>query len=310
MDYVLLAVGLVLLGAGAEGLVRGGVGLARLLGVSPLMAGLTVVAWGTSAPELVVSVEAALTNHPGIAVGNVVGSNTFNILLILGLTALIAPLRVKPLSLARDGAFAVLAAALLAYFAFARGVIGSEQGAAFLLVLLIMVGVTYVQERRGAKAEPATGPAMSWPRALFFTFAGLGILLYGAHLLLEGAIAVARSWGVSETVIGLTLVAGGTSLPELAASAAAAVRRHPEIALGNVIGSNIYNILAILGTAALITPIPIPDQVLLVDLWVMLAATGALIVPILLFRGIPRAFGALYLAGYCGYVWWLFFAAT
>lgn len=315
MDYLVLALGLVLLALGAEGLVRGGVALARGLGLSPLVAGLTIVAWGTSAPELLVSVDAALTDHPGIAIGNVVGSNTFNILLILGLTALIAPLSARPGALLRDGGFAILGVVLFVAVALAPGpVFDRGHGVLFLGALAGLALLTYVQERRATRRERAANgappPGMKPVTAALVAFAGLAILLSGAHLLVESSIVIARAWGVSETVIGLTLVAGGTSLPELAASAAAALRRHPEVALGNIVGSNIYNIFAIVGVTALIVPVPVPEEVVRFDMWVMAGATLALALVIAAMRRVPRWFGALCLAGYCGYVWWLFTAAT
>ncbi|NOT42304.1 MAG: calcium/sodium antiporter [Alphaproteobacteria bacterium] len=311
-QYIVAAVGLGLLVLGAEGLVHGAVAIARRLNVSPLLIGVTIVAYGTSTPELIVSTNATLQGSYGIAVGNVVGSNTFNILFILGLTALIAPITVSPRAIGRDALFALVAAGLFIWVSLRMPVMTYYEGALFLAVLLAMIFITYAQE--AGREEPAGDGSRFTQRTLthsplmdIATIAvGLGLLIVGADMLVNSSIDIARSNGISETMIGLTLVAAGTSLPELATSVVAALRRNPDIALGNITGSNIYNILAILGISSLIGPVQIDPQIAAMDNWVMLAATVALLLPMLFGNRMGRAYGLLLLAGYFAYIGYLF----
>ena len=312
-QYIVAAVGLGLLVLGAEGLVHGAVAVARRLHVSPLLIGVTIVAYGTSTPELIVSTNATMQGSYGIAVGNVVGSNTFNILFILGLTALIAPITVSPRAIGRDGIFALIAAGLFIWVSQRMPVMNFEEGVLFLGVLLAMILFTYAQE--AGKVEPAAD-ASRFARERALTHSplidiatigvGLGLLVVGADMLVNSSIAIARSNGVSETVIGLTLVAAGTSLPELATSVVAALRGNPDIALGNITGSNIYNILAILGVSSLIGPVHIDPQIAAMDNWVMLGATVALLLPMVVGNRIGRTYGLVLFAGYLAYLAYLF----
>ncbi len=304
--------GLVLLVAGGDGFVRGSVAVAKRLGLSPLLIGLTLVGFGTSTPELLTSVQAALAGSPAIAVGNVVGSNTANILLILGLAALIQPLRTSPAAFRRDGSM-VLVAALACVGLALWGEIGRVAGLALIAGLLAYVLHTYRQERRShdaaavmhaAEADVARGPRRLW-LAVLLTAAGLGATLAGAQLLVEGAIATAAALGVSEAVIGLTVVAVGTSLPELVVSLTAAIRREADVAFGNIVGSNIYNVLGILGVTALVRPLAVPAEIAAFDVWVMLAATLALLAFAVTGWRVNRVEGGLLVAAYAGYVAWL-----
>lgn len=309
-DYYLAGVGLLLLVVGAEALVHGAVGIARWLRVSALLIGVTIVAYGTSTPELIVSINASLAGSYGIAVGNVIGSNTFNILFILGLTAVISPIRVSPQAIGRDGLFALIAAGLFIWIALEGKSIRWPEGIVFLAALLVMILFTYAQEQRRAEATPdAADPAFRPGTTTIFVLliiTGFGLLIIGADILVRSAISIARTNGVSETLIGLTLVAAGTSLPELATSVVAALRRNPDIALGNITGSNIYNILAILGIAALLGPVHIDPAIARIDMWVMLAATVALLVPMFFGNRMGRGYGLVLLIGYVGYVAYLF----
>ena len=288
MTYLLLAAGLGLLFLGGELLVRGAVGTATRLGVSPMVIGLTLVGFGTSTPELVASLQAALAGAPGIAIGNVVGSNLANILLILGVSGLILPVVVNPSAFRRDGT-----ALALATIAFIVACLGGELGRiAGVLFLVGLVGYTlfsYISDRRSNDAaarmhaaeadfvsEEPQVKAMSLPKGLLITAIGIAGVMLGANFLVGSAVEIAREYGMSEAVIGLTLVAVGTSLPELVTSLVAAVRGHTAVALGNVIGSNIFNILAIMGVTAAFVPLAVPQEVLKLDLWVML--TSALLV--------------------------------
>lgn len=310
MTLIELTGGMALLLIGGESLVRGAVGLARRLGVSPLLIGLTLVGFGTSTPELVTSVLAALAGSPGIAVGNVVGSNIANILLILGVAAVVWPIACTPAAFRRDGT-AVVAAAVLCVGVALTGSFERLTGLVFVALLVGYVVHTYRSERTAPDAAGALyahelelaepGPRHAWMAALF-ALGGIALTIGGAHLLVGAAIALATAAGISETVIGLTIVAVGTSLPELATSVIAAVRRQSELAVGNILGSNIYNVLGILGVTALIRPLPVPAQILRLDLWVMLAATALLIAFAVTGWRITRREGGAFLALYLGYL--------
>ncbi|PQO22919.1 sodium:calcium antiporter [Rhodobacteraceae bacterium WD3A24] len=298
-DYLMILGGLVGLLAGGEALVRGSVGLARRLGMPSFLIGLTVVGFGTSAPELLVSVDAAWRGQPAIAVGNVVGSNTANILLILGLSALIWPVAVQGPTLRRDGAV-MLAAGLVLVVPFALGELGRLTGAALVAALVLYLVWAYRQ--RGADVT-GPEPADPTPRgAILWVLAGLAALIVGARLLVDGAVAIAEGFGISQAFIGLTIVAVGTSLPELATSLIAAFRRQSDIALGNIVGSNIFNVLGILGVTALIAPIPVASRFLRFDLPVMLAATLVLAVLMIARPLIGRVAGLAMLVAYASYV--------
>lgn len=306
-----LFVGLVLLTVGGEALVRGALAAARRLGVSPLLAGLVIVGFGTSAPELVVSVQAALKGTPEIALGNVIGSNIANILLILGISALIMPLVTHIRSLRRDG-LTMLFATLLFMGLASFGGLARWEGALLVAVLVIYLVWAYRTER-----EDSTGPEaelhkaeseefevvpMSIPVTLLAIVGGLVMLIYGADRFLLGAVGLGQALGVPEAIIGLTLVAVGTSLPELAVSIVAAVRKHADVAVGNIIGSCIFNLLSILGIAALVMPLPLTGRLFAIDQFVMLAATVALLLFLFFGLRLSRFKGALLLAGYVVYI--------
>jgi len=266
MTAVELVIGLALLLGGGEALVRGSVAVAMRLGVSPLLIGLTLVGFGTSTPELVASLKAALMGSPGIAVGNIVGSNIANILLILGISALILPMATSPQAFRRDGVVLFVPAALLVAVVLV-GYLGRPAGALFVAALAAYTLYTFFTERRthGANARVHEAEAAEVaPRnlalvpAIAFTVGGIAGVVIGAGFLVEAAIVIASTAGLSETVIGLTLVAVGTSLPELVTSVMAAIRRHGDVAFGNIVGSNIFNILGIGGVTALVAPIGVP----------------------------------------------------
>jgi cation:H+ antiporter len=299
LDLLFLVLGLAGLFLGGEALVRGAVGIAHRLAMPPLLIGLTVVGFGTSTPELLVSVDAALRGVPDIAIGNVVGSNIGNILLILGLSAVIWPIRVSGATLRRDCAVMVTAALALVPV-FWLGVMGWPAGLVLVVALVAYLAWAYLQQgEKGADDVIASRPI--W-QALLWVGVGLAALMLGARFLVDGAVAIARTAGVSEAFIGLTIVAIGTSLPELATSLIAALRRQSEIAIGNIVGSNIFNILGILGVTALITPIPVAPRFLTFDLPVMIAAS--VLLAVLLARPLAgRTVGLGLLAAYAVYVW-------
>lgn len=307
--YVFAGLGLVLLFGGGELLVRGAVAVSRRFSISPLLVGMTVVAWCTSAPELVVSFGAALEGRSDIAIGNIVGSNIFNILGVLGAAALIVPIVVRPTSLRRDVAVMLAASGALAIVG-QTGEIGRMAGAMLMLGIGAYVWYSYRAEARAPndpsaemhvhESEEIEGPRSTWVGVGYFT-AGLAALIVGSRLLIIGATEIAAAMGVSEAAIGLTLVAVGTSLPELATSVVAAVRRHSDVAVGNVVGSNIFNILGILGLTSVVRPIAVAERIATVDIWVMVAV-ALLLAPQLLWRGsIGRITGVAYLAAYVVY---------
>lgn len=301
MDYLYILIGLVGLFFGGEALVRGSVNIARRMSISPLVIGLTVVGFGTSTPELLVSVQAALSGAPDIAIGNIVGSNIANILLIVGLTALVWPIRVAGVTLRRDTTFMIVAGLLLVPL-FALGEIGRLAGTALLAGLSIYLVWTFLRPGQDTATDGNEAAPMSVVMSLLWVAGGLVALMFGARFLVEGAVSIARDFGVSEAFIGLTIVAVGTSLPELATSLIAAFRRQSEIAIGNIVGSNIFNVFGILGLTALISPIPVASRFLTFDLPIMIAVSLVLTGLLLTRPQISRGVGALMLMGYAGYV--------
>ncbi|WP_333868803.1 calcium/sodium antiporter [Cypionkella sp.] len=290
--------GLLLLIAGGEGLVRGASGIARHFRISPMVIGLTIVGFGTSAPELLVSLEAALTGQPGLAIGNVVGSNIANILLILGISAVMAPLVIPIRKMYRDFGF-MLAAMALMWIMLLDGMIGRLDGAILFMGLIGFLAMAFFS----GEVEPIDDmPLPSMPLAWAMTLGGLVGLVLGAGLLVDSASTIARSFGVSEAVIGLSIVAIGTSLPELTTSIIAALRKETEIAVGNVVGSNVFNVFGILGTTALVTPIPAEPRFAQVDMVWMAAATALLVLAALKLGTLPRWLGLGFLTLYAAYL--------
>jgi len=313
MLYLLVAAGLILLLVGGDVLVRGAIGLARCLGVSPLVIGLTVVAYGTSAPELFVSLDALLSGAPGITVGNAVGSNIANILLIVGVGAVIAPMACDGMALRMDNTVMLTASAVLVLLGFG-GNLTVWSGASMLVLLGVYTTWQYRSQRRPGSGSGATSAAtvsMEAPageasprlmRPVLTLICGLIAVGVGSHLLVAGAVGLARDFGVSEAMIGLTLVALGTSLPELTTTVVAACRRHTGLALGNIVGSSIFNILGILGIVPLFGTLPIPRSIAAFDLWVMLGAILAFVVWTSTQRTLGRGFGVVLLLSYGAYL--------
>jgi len=310
MTYIMIAIGFVLLLAGGEYLVRGSVSVARRLGISPMIIGLTLVGFGTSTPELVASVNAALKGAPALSIGNVVGSNIANILLVLGISALMLPIATHREAFRRDGP-ALLGATALLVIAILSGMITALMGIAGIAILIGFTAFTYWSDRtsldetavmHGLEAEEADMPDTGLWTALGIAVGGMAGVLIGAELLVRGAIEIAREFGLSEAVIGLTLVAIGTSLPELATSVMAAWRKHADVAFGNIIGSCIFNILGILGVTALVAPLPVPAGIAAFDVWV--AALAAIMLVVFAMSGwrIGRREGGILFAAYVLYI--------
>jgi cation:H+ antiporter len=321
MQLVATVAGFVLLVWGADRFVAGAASTARNLGVSPLLIGLTIVGFGTSAPEMLVSGVAAWQGNAGLAVGNAIGSNIANIALILGVTALIAPLSVHSSALRRE--FPVLiATTLAAYLLLSDGELGFADGLMLLIGLVILLAwLVYLglTSRNGmldpmaAEFEAEIPTDLSMGRSLLWLAVGIVVLLASSRMLVWGAVGIAQYFGVSDLIIGLTIVALGTSLPELAASVASALKNEPDIAVGNVIGSNMFNLLAVLGIPGIIAPGAVEDAVLTRDFPVMTALTVALLIMAYGFRGaggrINRIEASLLLAAYAGYQVLLYFSA-
>lgn len=311
LDLLFLFVGIAMLTLGGEALIKGSLATANRLKVSPLLSGLVIVGFGTSAPELVVSVNAALEGQPDIAIGNVVGSNIGNILLILGLCAIITPLVVKPLALRRDAVTMVAASALFPILV-GGSALGHGDGVLFLTLLFAYLVWAYWSEKyqaapsaelHQAEAEEVSIGNKSTLWTVAAVTLGLVLLIAGSQVLLIGATGIASYFEVPESVIGLTLVAVGTSLPELSISVIAAIRKHADVAVGNILGSNIFNLLGILGLSALLQPLPVHQRILQFDQWVMLGTSILLLFLLLSGRRLNRAEGAVLLIGYCVYIW-------
>ena len=311
-DFALILLGIGLLTAGGEALIRGALAIAARMGISPLLSGLVIVGFGTSTPELVVSLDAALSQRPDIAVGNVVGSNIGNVLLILGLCAAITPLAVSPTALRRDALVMVLATMLFLGLA-AGGVLGRLEGLVFFVGLLGYLVWAYRSEvlhdapsgevHRAESEEITTLPRSAAMMAVAVV-GGLSLLVGGSRVLITGAVSMAEHLGISEAVIGLTLVAVGTSLPELTVGVMAALRRHADVAVGNILGSNIFNLLGILGISALVQPVVVNPRIIGFDQWVMLGAAVVLVAFLYTGRRLSRLEGVTLLCGYGAYTWW------
>jgi cation:H+ antiporter len=315
-SLLLIVLGLAALLAGAEVLVRGGTGLAGWLGIRPMIVGLTVVSLGTSVPELAVGIDAAVSGSPGLAVGNIVGTNLVNILFILGLSALLVPVALQRVTLRFDLPAMTVAALLMFLLAF-DGRLSAVDG-----LVLLAAGTTYTwlllrlsRRDRDAGTEPSDVPAGSRPgplRSSLELLVGILVIVLGAELLVEGAVDAAQTLGVSEAVIGLTVVAIGTSAPELVTTVLSTLRGDREIALGNLLGSSIYNIVFVLGLTVVIAPdgVPVPDEVLAADL-VLMAVVALAAVPVFVSGArITRAEGGLFVGTYLGYLTWLVLART
>ncbi len=334
-----LLAGFALLFLGGELLVRGAVSLARRLNVSPFLIGATVIAFGTSAPEFVISLDAALTNSMGIALGNVVGSNIANLFLILGVAAIISPVRIRTSPVTRDAFVLILATILLSGFLTSFDEISEWQGILMFLLLSFHIIYAYRSERLNkAPIENWTKnrirDLVSWSESLgkypsdyldtghqqnkadetevvtphnvyiasVFILAGIAGVVFGANFLVGAAVNIASELGISESVIGLTVVALGSSLPELATTIVAAYRKHSDVALGNVIGSSIFNILGIVGLVSVIQPIIIPEEIASFDIWYMLAGTISAIILVIIFNYFTRSTGYFLITAYAGFI--------
>lgn len=306
-EWLYVILGLALLLFAGDFLVKGAVNMSLRLGVPALIVSLTIVAFGTSAPELLISIQAIWDGVPGLALGNVVGSNTANVLLVLGVPALMAAMHTSDCD-TKASYLQMMAATVLFIGLCFFGELTWVSGLILLAALAAMLTWAFLEAKRhkaeGADDEEVEGadPNLGWPKIIGFLVMGVFGLPLGAYLLVEGATEIARDFGISETVIGLTLVAIGTSLPELATTVMAALRRQADVALGNVIGSNMFNLLAIIGVASLVGDIPVSKQILGFDIWIMLGASLVLI-PFVFFRqNITKLWGLILSAAYIAYI--------
>lgn len=287
MTYLLLLVGFALLIKGADYFVDGASKIAQALHVSPMLIGLTIVAFGTSSPEATVSIVAALEENAGVAIGNVVGSNIFNITFVVGLTAILNPLTVESETIRKEIPFTLLASTALLILisdmslqALSENLITRTDGFIFLLFFAIFLYYIFEVARNSRdklKQENVTSEKPSWGRNILFTIAGLAAIIFGGDLVVNNATKIAFSFGMSETLVGLTIVAVGTSLPELITSVTAAIKKQSEIALGNIVGSNIFNILFVLGAASVISPLAV-DSKIFFDVILMIVLTVILLI--------------------------------
>ena len=312
LSLVLLVVGLVVLIVAGDVMVRGAAALARHWGVPALIVGLTIVAFGTSAPELVVGVQAALGGQGDLAAGNVVGSNIANVLLALGIPALILAIPTNMSGVARNSFIALFAAVLFIFLAFLGNPMGTWQGAILFGCIILYLMYMFLLAKTGADdpileemtdiEEGEDGlPTNVW-LSLVFVLVGIAGLVGGGSLIVNNATVLAAGMGVSETMIGLTIVAIGTSLPEIATVVVASYRGHSEVAIGNVLGSNVFNIFAVMGASAMAGPSPIEKSIYVFDFWVMLAATLALLIYVLTRQPIGRKTGGVFVLAYVLYL--------
>lgn len=313
---LLIVAGIAVLLYGGDLLVRGATSLARKAGVPALIVGLTIVAFGTSAPEMVVSAAAALENAPGLAIGNIVGSNIANILLVLGLPAILAPIATHSVGVKRNTLIALVLTGVFIWMGF-DGALTFNEGVALAIGIFVYLAYLAISSR-GAKDDPVIaeltdidhmeGLPQTGVMIAVFTLAGLVLLPVGARLIVEGGVGIAEIFGVPEAVIGLTILAFGTSLPELATAMVAALRKQAEMAIGNVIGSNIFNICAVGGitgiaaTLATGAPAPIDPEFIRFDFWVMAGAMGAAAILVFAKRPLGRLIGLIFTLAYVAYI--------
>lgn len=304
LAIVSLIIGLVMLIGGAEYFVRGAVAIAAKLKVPTLIIGLTIVALGTSVPELVVSLKSALNGNAGISVGNVIGSNIANVLLVLGASALIFPVSCNGKAFYRDFSFLSMVTLVFAFF-IVNGKLVNWNGWVMLAMLVLFILYNYHNSKEDDTEDEIPNQLVNkgWLNVVVIAIAGLVAIVYGADLLIYGAVEIAKYFGMSEEMIGLTIIAVGTSMPELATSCMAAFRKQNGIALGNVVGSNIWNIVFIMGATSAITDVKIADQFILFDMWVMLFSSFMLL-PVMMFKNkITRSEGLFMIVSYGVYVY-------
>ena len=304
-NILLIIAGFVLLFLGGELLLRGSIALAKRFQLSNLLIGAVVIGFGTSTPELSASISAALKGAPDIALGNVIGSNTANVFLIAGMAGLLCPLKIPYANVHRDVVMMVVSSVMLVVMMWFE-TLDMITGVIFLLTLAGYIIWSFQSSDDDCDNEAISAKTYSTGTAFVLLAVGIATLTGGAALMVDGVIGVARRFGISEAIIGLTVVAVGSSLPELATAIISSIQKQSEMVLGNIIGSSIFNVLAILGVTALIQPIPVSPQMMAFDVWVMIAATLLLTLLIVMGIKIGRRIGSLMVIGYLSYVIWLY----
>jgi cation:H+ antiporter len=310
LDILYVLGGFVILLVAGDALVRGAVGLSLKLGIPALIVSLTIVAFGTSAPELLISIKAALDDAADLALGNIVGSNIANVLLVLGLPAVLFGISTKDSSSKQNYIYMILASIVfiaigyMGQFTFLYGAL-----MVFMLAVILFQAYRHAKQSRAALLAATDEVPESdgvWWKIIVLLAVGVAGLPFGANILVEGAVSIANKAGIDKAVIGLTMVAIGTSLPELATTVMAAYRKEADVAIGNVIGSNIFNLLGVVGITSMITTLPVPQEFLSFDFWIMLASSLVLLPFIWLRVSLGKVWGAIFLATYTVYIWMLF----
>jgi cation:H+ antiporter len=305
LDFIIIPLSLFLLYIGGEGVLKGVLVIARKFKLSNILVSAVIIGFGTSLAELTVSVEAVLIGSPDIALGNIIGSNIANILLVTAIAALITPIMLKNLKINRDIFVMIVASLLLLFFKFIDW-LNFYSGVIFLLILFSYISYSYFQDQKGNGEKEENLENLSLIKAIIYSVVGLAILILGGWLLVNSSIKIAQSYGISEAVIGLTIVAVGTAIPELTTTIMASIKKHNDLVIGNILGSNIFNILGILGVTLLIENIPVTDEMMKKGIWEMIAATLFFIIILRFAKSISKLIASVMLTSYAVYIVYLF----
>ena len=305
LDFIIIPLSLFLLYIGGEGVLKGVLVIARKFKLSNILVSAVIIGFGTSLAELTVSIEAVLIGSPDIALGNIIGSNIANILLVTAIAALITPIMLKNLKISRDIFVMIVASLLLLFFKFIDW-LNFYSGVIFLLILFSYISYSYFQDQKGNGEKEENLENLSLIKAIIYSVIGLAILILGGWLLVNSSIKIAQSYGISEAVIGLTIVAVGTAIPELTTTIIASIKKHNDLVIGNILGSNIFNILGILGVTLLIENIPVTDEMIKKGIWEMIAATLFFIIILRFAKSISKLIASFMLTSYAIYIVYLF----
>ena len=305
LDFIIIPLSLFLLYIGGEGVLKGVLVIARKFKLSNILVSAVIIGFGTSLAELTVSIEAVLIGSPDIALGNIIGSNIANILLVTAIAALITPIMLKNLKISRDIFVMIVASLLLLFFKFIDW-LNFYSGVIFLLILFSYISYSYFQDQKGNGEKEENLENLSLIKAIIYSVIGLATLILGGWLLVNSSIKIAQSYGISEAVIGLTIVAVGTAIPELTTTIIASIKKHNDLVIGNILGSNIFNILGILGVTLLIENIPVTDEMMKKGIWEMIAATLFFIIILRFAKSISKLIASFMLTSYAIYIVYLF----
>jgi cation:H+ antiporter len=305
LDFIIIPLSLFLLYIGGEGALKGVLVIARKFKLSNILVSAVIIGFGTSLAELTVSVEAVLIGSPDIALGNIMGSNIANILLVTAIAALITPIMLKNLKINRDIFVMIVASLLLLLFKFIDW-LNFYSGVIFLLILFSYISYSYLQDQKDNSENEENLENFSLIKAIIYSVIGLATLILGGWLLVNSSIKIAQSYGISEAVIGLTIVAVGTAIPELTTTIIASIKKHNDLVIGNILGSNIFNILGILGVTLLIENIPVTDEMMKKGIWEMIAATLFFIIILRFAKSISKLIASFMLTSYAIYIMYLF----